>query len=110
MLIIDDWHLVAAAAAAHEYRRNHNVTSPIFLVPSDYVYTCSTGGQRVATAAAADDNAADDSAAALFAGKAGAPAGPEGISRCEHPTTSLYMHNKHLVLSLQPHVAYWTKE
>jgi len=109
LLIIDDWHLVAAAAAAHEYRRAHNVTSPIFLVPSDYIYSCSTGGQRVA-ASPTEKHGSAAAAASAYAGKAGSVAGLEGIESCEHPSTSLYMHNKHLVLYLLPQVAYWTKD
>jgi hypothetical protein len=96
VLIIDDWHLVGAAAAAHEYRAAHHIRAPVLMVPQDYVYACSSGGQRVAPFAGGSD--------------AGAAAGPEGVKHCEHPKTSLFVHNKHLALSILPHVAYWFKE
>jgi len=104
MVIIDDWHLVAAAAAAHEYRRKHGVTAPIFLVPSDYLYTCSVGGRRVP-----QDPNAPQAGGAYGASFAGSAAGSEAIRRCDHPRLSLFLHNKHLITKLAPHVAYWTK-
>lgn len=96
VLIIDDWHLVGAAAAAHEYRAAHRITSPVLMVPQDYVYACSSGGQRVAPFPGGSD--------------VGAAAGPEGLKYCAHPKTSVFLYNKHLALSVLPHVAYWYKE
>ena len=99
VLIIDDWHLVGAAAAAHEYRAAHHISAPVLLAPQDFVFACSTGGRRAAPLAGEGG-----------AGDAGAAAGPEGAKHCAHPKTSLFLHNKHLVLALLPHVAYWFKE
>ena len=95
VVIIDDLHLVAAAAAVHEFRRANRIFEPIFLVPSDYVYTCSVGGRRVV----------DTEPTSL----AGAVGGPAGASSCDNPRWSTFLHNKHLIAKIPPHVAYWTK-
>ena len=40
-VIIDDWHLHGARAAAHEYRAAHGIDAPILPAPSDFVQSCS---------------------------------------------------------------------
>ena len=42
-VIIDDFHLVGACQAVHEYRNAHHIEDPILIAPTDYVYTCSLG-------------------------------------------------------------------
>ena len=102
-VIIDDWHLVGAAAAAHEYRRHHGITAPIFIAPSDFVHSCSVGGSRLG-----DMNHEDKE---FFVGPldVGDIAGPAEVRDCLHPRTSLFLHNSHLITRLPPHVAYWYK-
>ncbi len=112
-LIIDDWHLVGAAVAAHEYREKHGITAPILLVPSDYLNTCSVGGARLERGqqGGGDGDGDKDGEGSFFLHplEVGAVAGPAGLGECMHPKTSLFMHNKHLVTNLPPHVAYWHK-
>ena len=69
----------------------------------------------VAEAAVAEGRAAEAAVAEAavveaYAGPAGDVAGPSGSGSCAHPQTSIYLHNKHLVYNVPPHVAYWFKE
>lgn len=96
-VIIDDWHLVGAQAAVHEYRRANRITDRIYIAPSDYAYTCSVGGARV------------NSSPGYTASMAGSVPGPENLASCPHPRTTLFLHHKHLVVTVLPQVAYWRK-
>ena len=88
MVIIDDFHLMGAVHAVHEFRERHGVEDPLLVLPSDYVYTCSVGGQQDAAAP-----------------------GPAALARCDpdQREAALYHQNMHLVHSTPPQVAFWTK-
>ena len=88
MVIIDDFHLMGAVHAAHEFRERHGIEDPLLVLPSDYVYTCGVGEHRDAAAP-----------------------GPAGLARCDpnQRETALYHQNMHLVHSTPPQVAFWTK-
>eukprot|EP00633_Aureoumbra_lagunensis_P002057 CAMPEP_0197291560 /NCGR_PEP_ID=MMETSP0890-20130614/17077_1 /TAXON_ID=44058 ORGANISM="Aureoumbra lagunensis, Strain CCMP1510" /NCGR_SAMPLE_ID=MMETSP0890 /ASSEMBLY_ACC=CAM_ASM_000533 /LENGTH=525 /DNA_ID=CAMNT_0042764731 /DNA_START=105 /DNA_END=1682 /DNA_ORIENTATION=+ len=82
-VVIDDYHLSGAQAAVHFFRKQHNITAPLLPLPSDYLDTCTSSLQ--------------------------------GLNKCKGggklaETRRLFVDNKHLVIGIGQHGAYWLKD